>query len=217
MFINSTRYSCTTSWSAVVPHFFDFFDPLQGKILGAARQNIDYIGALDPAKYNQGPVNNNGNFWGDNHLGDIWWDTTSARFIDPNQDDIVYAARRWGQLFPGSTIDIYQWTQSSVPPANYTGPGTPYNNTSWTVRTELNPQGTFSTYYYFWVTGLTTINTGAGKTLSTTGIARYIESPRSSGIPYIAALNSSTVAIYNGLEYISMRPTPFCTYPMIVN
>jgi hypothetical protein len=188
-------------------YFFDFFDPLQGKILGAARQNIDYIGALDPAKYNQGPANNNGNFWGDNHLGDIWWDTTSARFIDPNQDDIVYAARRWGQLFPGSTIDIYQWTQSSVPPSNYTGPGTPYNTTSWTIRTELNPQGTFSTYYYFWVTGLTTIDTGAGKTLSTTGIARYIESPRSSGIPYIAALNSSTVAIYNGLQFLSAADT----------
>ena len=188
-------------------YFFDFFDPLQGKILGAARQNIDYIGALDPAKYNQGPVNNNGNFWGDNHVGDIWWDTTSARFIDPNQDDIVYAARRWGQLFPGSTINIYQWIQSSVPPANYTGPGTPYNTTSWTIRTELNPQGTFSTYYYFWVTGLTTIDTASGKTLSTTGIASYIESPRSSGIPYIAALNSSTVAIYNGLQFLSAADT----------
>jgi len=188
-------------------YFFDFFDPLQGKILGAARQNINYIGALDPAKYNQGPVNNNGNFWAGVHVGEIWWDTTSARFIDPNQDDIVYASRRWGQLFPGSTVNIYQWTQSSVPPASYTGPGQPYNTTSWTIKTELNEQGTFSTYYYFWVTGLTTINTSAGKTLSTTGIARYIEDPRSSGIPYIAALNASTVAVYNGQEYLSAFDT----------
>jgi hypothetical protein len=34
--------------------YFDFIDPLQGKILGVARRNIDYIGAVDPASYNTG-------------------------------------------------------------------------------------------------------------------------------------------------------------------
>jgi hypothetical protein len=188
-------------------HFFDFIDPLQGKILGAARQNINYISVVDPAKYNIGTVNNNGNFWAETHVGEIWWNIDRARFIDPNQDDIVYASRRWAQLFPGSSVDIYQWVESSVPPVSYTGPGTPFDTTSYVVTSRLNPQGTFSTQYYFWVTGIDTINTTAGKTLSTTGIARYIESPRSSGIPYIAALNSSTVAIYNGLEFISAQDT----------
>jgi hypothetical protein len=187
--------------------FFDFIDPLQGKILGAARQNIDYISVVDPAKYNIGTVNNNGNFWAENHVGEIWWDINRARFIDPNQDDIVYASRRWGQLFPESSIDIYQWIESSVPPNLYAGPGTPFDTTSYVVTSRLTPQGTFGTQYYFWVTGINTINTGAGKTLSTTGIARYIESPRSSGIPYVAALNSSTVAIYNGLDFISAQDT----------
>jgi hypothetical protein len=31
-------------------YFFDYIDPLQGKILGVARQNINFIGAVDPAK-----------------------------------------------------------------------------------------------------------------------------------------------------------------------
>jgi hypothetical protein len=188
-------------------HFFDFINPLQGKILGAARQNIDYIAAYDPAKYNIGTLNNNGNYWDQDHLGEIWWDITSARFIDPNQDDIVYASRRWAQLFPGSTVDVYQWTQSTVPPAQYTGPGSVRDVNSYTLRASLNSQGTFTTYYYFWVTGLDSISTGSGKSLSTNGIARYIESPRSSGIPYIAALNASTVAIYNGLEFLSAADT----------
>jgi hypothetical protein len=188
-------------------HFFDFIDPLQGKILGAARQNINYISTVDPAKYNVGSVNNNGNFWAEDRVGEIWWDINRARFIDPNQDDIVYASRRWGQLFPDSSIDIYQWVESSVPPNAYTGPGTPFDTTSYVVTSRLTPQGTFGTQYYFWVTGIDTINTSAGKTLSTTGIARYIESPRSSGIPYIAALNASTVAIYNGLDFISAQDT----------
>ena len=188
-------------------HFFDFINPLQGKILGAARQNIDYIISSDPAKYNQGPVNNNGNFWADDKVGQIWWDTSAVRFIDPNQNDISYASRRWGQIFPGSTVKIYQWVESNVLPEQYTGPGTPLTTTSYTLRTSLNQQGVFVTSYYFWVTDITTINTNAGKTLSTTGISRYIESPKSSGIPYIAPLDASSFAIYNGLEYLSASDT----------
>jgi hypothetical protein len=188
-------------------YFLDFFDPLQGKILGAAQQNIDYFGAIDPAKYNTGPVNDNGNYWAEEHLGEIWWNTDSVRFIDPNQDDITYASRRWGQTFPGSRVEIYQWISSDVPPANYTGPGTVLSTVSFTVRAKLNARGIINGRYYFWVTGLTTIDTGAGKTLSTTGIARYIENPRGSGIPYLAALNSSTVAIYNSLDYLSASDT----------
>ncbi len=187
--------------------YFDFFDPLQGKILGAARRNIDYIGAVDPANYNVGAIHNQGNSWGSEHVGQIWWDTNEARFIDPNQDDIVYASRRWGQLFPGSRVDVYQWIESAVPPISYTGPGVPLTANSYTVRSTLNQENIFVTAYYFWVRGIATINTKAGKTLSTTGIARYIESPRSSGIPYVALLNANTVAIYNALEYISAADT----------
>ena len=188
-------------------YFFDFIDPLQGKILGVARQNINFIGPVNPAQYNVGPINNIGNLWGADRVGEIWWDTTNARFLDPNQDDIVYASRRWGQVFPGSSIDVYQWVASSTPPANYAGEGSPLSTTSYSVRAHLNENGTFETVYYFWVTGLTTIAVNKGKTLSTTGIARYIEQPRSSGVAYIAALDASTVAIYNGLQYLSASDT----------
>jgi len=188
-------------------HYFDFINPLQGKILGAASRNIDFISVNDPAKYNTGTVNNNGNYWSVDRVGQIWWDITNTRFIDPSQDDITYASRRWSQLFPGSHVDVYQWVESSVPPAQYTGPGTPYSTTSYTIKSNLTVQGTFQTRYYFWVTGIDTINTGAGKTLSTTGITRYIESPQSSGIPYVAILNANTLAIYNGLEFISASDT----------
>ena len=187
--------------------YFDFFDPLQGKILGAARRNIDYIGAVDPAEYNQGAVRNNGNSWSEEHVGEIWWDTDTVRFIDPNQDNITYASRRWGQTFPGSRVDIYQWVSSSVPPVSYTGPGIALSTISYTVTSRLNEFNIFETRYYFWVRGITTINVAAGKTLSSVGIASYIENPRSSGIPYIAPLNASTVAIYNAKDFISAADT----------
>ena len=43
--------------------------------------------------------------------------------------------------------------------------------------------------------------------MSCTGIAQYIEAPRSSGIPYIAPINASTVAIYNAFGLISASDT----------
>ena len=187
--------------------FFDFVDPLQGKILGAARQNIDYIGAVDPAAYNVGAKNNNGRIWAASHEGQMWWDTNSVRFIDPNQDDIVYAARRWAQIFPGSTVDVYQWVASDVPPANYAGPGTPRNVINYCVTTGLNTTGIFGTTYYFWVKNIVTINTAIGKTLSPTGVARYIADPRSSGIPYVAFVSPSATAIYNGMDQLSAYDT----------
>lgn len=177
--------------------FLDFINPLQGKILGAAKQNIDYVGAVDPASYNAGPLNLRGTTWGADNLGEIWWDTSSVRFIDPNQDSIVYASRRWSQVFPGSTVKVYQWVVSSVPPANYTGEGIVKDTLSYTINTRLTKDGTFATEYYFWVSGITVTATRLGKTLPASTVANYIENPRASGIPYIAPINASTIALYN--------------------
>jgi hypothetical protein len=187
--------------------FFDFIDPLQGKILGAARQNIDFIGAVDPGLYNVGTVNNNGRLWGQANVGQIWWDTNNVRFIDPNQNDIVYASRRWSQPFPGSSIDVYQWVASTVPPANYTGEGVPRSIASYTIQSGVSEQGMLVTMYYFWVRGLNSIASAARKTLSITAIAQYIEDPRASGIPYVAFINASTTALYNAIGMISAQDT----------
>jgi hypothetical protein len=187
--------------------FFDFFDPLQGKVLGAAQENIDYISAIDPASYNVGAINNRGDTWSTTHIGEVWWDISTVRFINPNQDNPTYASRRWGQVFPGSRVDVYQWIASSVPPANYNGVGTPYNITSYVVKTKLNQSGTFVTEYYFWVRGITETASQLGKTLSVATVASYIQEPKASGISYIAPINSSTIAIYNGLDYIVAADT----------
>lgn len=187
-------YNLVTS---ATTEFLDFFNPLQGKILGAARQNIDFISTIDPAGYNAGPINVRGNTWCQNHVGETWWDITTVRFLDPAQDNIVYAAKQWGQVFPGSSVDVYQWITSPTPPSTYTGPGTPHNALSYSINTVLTDQGTFQTQYFFWVRGLTTIATNKNKTLSIATVSRYIENPRLSGIAYLAPINSSTVAIYN--------------------
>ena len=187
--------------------FLDFINPLQGKILGAARANIDYIGAVDPAAYNVGPANVKGTTWFADHVGEIWWDISTVRFIDPNQDSITYASRRWAQLFPGSEVDVYQWIQSTTPPAAYTGEGVPLDTVSYTVNTNLSQDGTFTTYYYFWVRGITVTATQLGKTLPASTVASYITDAKASGIPYLAPINASTIALYNSADYISASDT----------
>jgi hypothetical protein len=193
--------------ASTVTQYYDFINPLQGKILGVARSNIDYIGSVDPAFYNQGTVHNVGNSWGRAQLGQIWWDTATVRFIDPNQDNILYTASQWSQLFPGSTVDIYQWTESSVPPAQYTGPGTVLSTTTYNTGSNLDINNVLSTHYYFWVKGITTIATTAGKTLPPTGIAGYISDPANSGLPFIAPINASSIAIFNAKNLISAQDT----------
>jgi len=187
--------------------YFDYFDPLQGRLLGVVGENIDYIGSIDPAAYNVGPLNNLGQRWGQLQVGQIWWNTDDVRFIDPNQDDVTYASRRWGQTFPGSTVNIFQWISSTVPPAQYAGPGTVRSVDSYAIAPVIDDQGLFSDVYFFWVSGLRTVDRAAGKTLSAETLARYIENPRGSGIAYLAPLSPSTVALYNALPYITAQDT----------
>ncbi len=193
--------------TSATSEFLDYINPLQGKILGAARQNIDYVSTVDPAAYNIGPVNVRGTTWAQTHVGEIWWDTSTVRFIDPGQDSITYASRRWAQTFPGSAVDVYQWIRSDVPPSAYTGPGTVKDTLSYTVNSKLQPDGLLVTEFYFWVRGVNNILPQSQKTLPANVVAAYIENPRASGIPYIAPINGSTVALYNTQDLIEANDT----------
>jgi hypothetical protein len=197
-------YDLTTS---ATTEFLDFINPLQGRILGAARQNIDYISTIDPAAYNIGPVNVRGTTWGNAHVGEIWWDTSTVRFIDPNQDSITYASRRWASIFPGSAVDVYQWIRSDGPPEVYQGPGTVRDILSYTVNSRVQPDGLLTTEFYFWVRGITNTLPQSRKTLPASVVAAYIENPKDSGIPYIAPINGSTVALYNTQNLVEANDT----------
>jgi len=182
----------------------DYMDPLQGKLLGAIRQNIDVISNIDPANYNiqstpQSIV------WGENKLGTIWFDTSNIRYVDYHQNDNLYNSRYWGTMFPGSNVAVYSWVASNVIPSSYQGPGVPKDITSYTVQTTLNSSNVITPVYYFWVR-----NTGIvfnGKTLSDANIAQYLIDPKSSGISYLAPILPDAVALYNVKPYIASNDT----------
>ena len=142
------------------------YDPFKGILPGMAKQNLSYIGSSDPARYN---VTTNQRLYTDRvdfldeHVGKLWWDLTNTRYMYYEQpaaqsgdesllDNLRYRRDNWGRLFPGSSVDIYEWVKSPVPPSEYTGTGTPKDPSSFIQVSYSNIYtGVVNYSYYFWV------------------------------------------------------------------
>lgn len=180
----------------------DYIDPLQGKLLGAVRENIDYIASADPAGYNNASAKGNV-AWGESHVGKIWFDTTETRFVNYHQSDMDYNSKYWGKVFPGSDVAVYTWIESDVTPANYVGAGVPYDIERYSVAFHNDATRNLVAKYFYWVRDTNTLYAYQGKTLSDSVIAQYIQDPQMSGIPYMAALDQNVFGLYNAREFIN--------------
>lgn len=186
----------------------DYIDPLQGKILGAARENIDVISSIDPAGYNNGQAPKQNNIvWGKEHVGFIWFDTTRTRFVNYHQNDVTYNTKYWGKVFPGSTVGVYTWIESDVLPSFYQGNGTPYDLQSYSTMYEVDSNNALVTRYYYWVRNTNTVYSKQGKTLPDNIVASYISDPQNAGITYFAGIQSDIFGLYNAGDYIKDTDT----------
>jgi|694.fasta_scaffold01030_38 hypothetical protein len=185
----------------------DYIDPLQGKILGSVRENIDVVSNVDPAGYNS-PNNTQGSMvWGSSQVGQIWFNTSTTRFVNYHQNDIVYNSKWWGQIFPGSDVTVYSWITSNTLPISYAGPGTPYNVDTYSIEYTLNATGVLTPVYFYWVRNTNIIFTLRGKTLADSIIQSYIASPINSGISYFVPLEQDIFALYNCANNINANDT----------
>jgi len=184
----------------------DYIDPLQGKILGSAQENIDVISNQDPAGYNS-TARNGSVVWGAGKVGQLWFNTANTRFVNYHQNDVVYNSKYWGRVFPGSDVSVYSWITSILLPSQYAGPGTPFDVMSYTTEYVLSATGALQPVYFFWVRNTNVIFTQAGKTLSDTIIESYIANPIGSGISYFTPLLPSAFALYNSYENINANDT----------
>jgi hypothetical protein len=205
---NSQLYSARTNDTLVN---LDYIDPLQGKLLGSVRQNIDYVSSIDPASYrNDEQLEIQSGFvWGERNVGELWFDTTNVRFVNYHQNDVVYNSKHWGTVFTGSDVAIYTWVESIVQPIDYSGPGTPKDISQFTISTKIDASDIAVPVYYFWVRNTNTIVKHRGKTLSDSILESYIRNPRKSGISFVAPLLSNAFALYNSEEYINDTDTVF--------
>ena len=177
----------------------DYIDPLQGKLLGAVRENLDIVSNTDPANYNSPDATNKGStVWGPGQLGKLWFDTSTTRFVNYHQsDDVVYNSKWWGRVFPGSDVKVYSWVTSDVEPIVYQGPGTPRSIDDYAIEYRLNSTGALVPVYYYWVRNTNIVFNQIGKTLSDTICESYIATPLSTGISYMAAIQPNVFGLYN--------------------
>jgi len=108
---------------------FQLWHPAIGLHSQSAMGLIDISSETDPAKYNYtAQTLNNENFntlkpWAKKEVGTVWWNTANLGYI-PYYDAVKFPNRdarlqRWGVLADWASVDVFEWTESTVPPSQY--------------------------------------------------------------------------------------------------
>lgn len=214
--------------------YLTLWDPIEGIIPGTVDVEVDFKSQTNPAILNSGDTDNlTTEAWGRMEVGKVWWDTTNARYIDYKQapvrkdgtveaidsdETINYRRNNWGKMLPGSTIDVYEWVRSPVPPvewAEYVEKQAALNKatTSWTPSGEARDDGwcehneydvnsgEFKRAYYFWVKDSYTVPNVPGRDRSVGEIARIISDPSELGLPWFGPV-AADAYILSGINTI---------------
>jgi len=204
--------------SKQIRDYYDLYDPVKGRILGLADREIDIKTAWDPATYNVGDNANSKTPWAEDHLGEVWWDLSTVKWLWYEQGGQEYKNNNWGRTFPGSSIDVYEWTESRLLPSEWnlrrqtnqvvTGTALYGNDEQYTVKQIYDSRADrFVNVYYYWVKGKTTLppRSGgdrhrhrAGHRINTVAyVANLIANPSAFDIKYYAVTDTNKLQIYN--------------------
>ncbi len=194
--------------------YLDVIDPSQGKIPGIADAEIRFKTFYDPATYSSGTAEVNvdeGMAWTKMHVGALWWDLRTAKFIDSNDTDLIYRNSTWNTIFPFASIDIYEWVESRLTPDQWneladteegitvgiSGTSLYDNNVYSVIKKYDTISKTFRNTYYFWVKGKKTIPSIPNRKLSAGDVASLIENPRGADYKYIALTGANSFSLVN--------------------
>ncbi len=182
----------------------DVYDPFKGILPGIADLNIHYKTRKDPTRYTNSAdprLIGDATFDKDN-VGEVWWDLSTCAYIYYEQDNNTFRRDKWGTLINGSSVDIYEWTRSSVPPELYTGDGIPKNMTDYVLKNEWDPLlEEVRTFYYFWVSEKTLLPGRQDRTIPTFEIARTLTNPKGQGYQWFSPV-SQTGFVFAGLASV---------------
>jgi hypothetical protein len=203
--------------------YLDIVDPLQGKILGVAEQELKFKTYYDPATYSyatdENVVLDQLMSWKEKQVGQLWWDLSSAKFVNPNQGTALYKANTWNLIFAEDVVDVFEWVESEYTPAEWdlladTEEGltlgisgtSKYGNTAYSTRqTYDNVSKTFKNVYYFWVKNKKVVPDVEGRIVSAYDVANYISSPKNMGVSYIALHDKNQFSLVNCKSLITGR------------
>jgi hypothetical protein len=177
-------------------------DPLHNKFPPQVSSKLDYISNTDPAVYTNAPNRLTFNTdqrssWGYQQVGRTWWDTNNIKLMDQDQGDVTFRLNTWNNAFPNSSISIYQWIESTVPPNNYTSADNKskplyVQSDVYSSRTIIDSvTGAAQVRYYFWVSN------GSMKDVSTTEMEQILAKPRQQDQAYLSVLDTNLLGLYN--------------------
>tara|TARA_Y100000591_G_scaffold27927_2_gene20620 strand:+ start:8216 stop:21100 length:12885 start_codon:yes stop_codon:yes gene_type:complete len=193
---------------------YDLYDPVKGRILGIADREIGYKTMWDPAAYNTGEESTQKTPWGAEHIGEVWWDLSTVKWLWYEQDTQEYKFNHWGQKFPGSRIDIYEWTESPVLPSVWntrsgtqqgvkegiSGVAAYFDDSRYNVVRKYNSAvDRFVNVYYFWVRNRSTVpmNSVVPRKNSTAFVRNIIDSPQNFSYKYYSITDTNKLIINN--------------------
>jgi len=209
------KVSLIDAFNEELVDYLEVIDPVKGKISGLAEQELKYRSSFDPAVYSLGTsatVNDPNTNWSNEQVGELWWDLSTAKYVWYEQGEVEYRKNNWGKLFPGSSIDVYEWVESTILPSQWASladtavglsngiSGQPKypNNDIVAVKQIYNPlSDSFTNYYYFWVKNKTTVPNVKNRRISAFDVAEIITNPKSYGLMYISALSRDAVGVAN--------------------
>ena len=201
----------------------DYIDPLYGKIPGPAEAEIFYKTLYDPAVYNNsgatGTVDAT-NSWTDTQIGRLWWDLRTAVYYYPYQSNIIFNNAYWNKLFPGATIDVHEWTESTRTPTEWNTlsattqgaglgiTGTVSDTTNFVTRKKYDPvAGSMKNIYYYWVKGKKTAPDLEGRSMTAEAVQNLIKDPRAQGYKYVTVFGPGKFALVNCNQFINGNDT----------
>lgn len=197
----------------------DMLDPAKGRILGQAQQDLDYTTSIDPARYRSGVRNitqdmnlpiDELSYWAQEQVGTYWWNMDSCRYIHYEQGELDYRANHWAELFPGSTIEVYEWIESEFLPSLYQAnnqDGVPLyvDNRAYSESVYVDPStNAFVSRYFYWVRGKRSI-TNSRKRHSVVVLEDMIFRPKNQNIPYMVVYKQNSLGLYNIGQFIKAR------------
>ena len=181
------------------------WDPAEGIHPPSVHRYVDHELERDPAIYTHAVSGREDlvRSWGQEHVGEVWWDTSFWGTIDyKDATQFRTASQRasiWGRLEAGKRVIVYEWVRSSVPPEEWSDlvqlsvdseaspgeripSGLARNTEDFTMDITSNPDGSQKIYYYFWVSNSTKpgfTNQGELREFNLKQIASGLEDPNS--------------------------------------
>jgi hypothetical protein len=198
-----------------IVNYFEVLDPIKGKIPSLASQEIKFKTVYDPAIYSVGSsvvtVDLSTN-WLDQHVGEVWWDLSAVSYIWYEQGDLKYRKNNWGSIFPGSSIDVYEWVKSEYLPSQWAEladtavglsqgisgePKYPDDSVLSVGQYYNATSGTFTNVYYFWVKNKTLVPDNLQRRVSVYDVAQILTDPAFNNNTFLSIISPNSLSLTN--------------------